>query len=213
MKKTKASARADIASRKQAFVREEILNSATQLFADRGYRAVTIDDVAANLGYTKSVVYYYFKSKNEILWQIITRIFDGYLQKIVAETEKGLPPVEALSRMVRQHALNVMENPEWTSIFNREESELDPTQRRQIRKMKREYDAVFESVYEAGVAQGVFRGIPPHVAIGGAMGMCNWLYVWYDPEGPLSAEEIADHFATMLSGGWNAPGKTSEPKP
>ncbi len=212
MKKSKAGARADIASRKQAFVREEILNSATELFAGRGYRAVTIDDVAANLGYTKSVVYYYFKSKNEILWQIITRIFDGYLEKIVAEKSKGLSPGATLAQMVRLHALNVMENPEWTSIFNREESELDPAQRRQIRKMKREYDAVFEQVYEAGVAQGLFRPIPPHVAIGGAMGMCNWLYVWYDPEGPLTAEEIAGHFATMLSGGWNAPANASERK-
>lgn len=203
-KRTKATARADIASRKQAFVREEILNSATHLFAERGYRAVTIDDVAANLGYTKSVVYYYFKSKNEILWQIITRIFDGFLEKVITEKERGLPPDQALARMVRQHALNVMQNPEWTSIFNREETELDPAQKRQIRRMKRDYDAVYEAVYEAGVAQGLFRAIPPHVAIGGAMGMCNWLYVWYDPKGPLSAEEIADHFATILSNGWAA---------
>jgi len=199
--KTKATVRADIASRKQAFVREEILASATALFAERGYRAVTIDDVAANLGYTKSVVYYYFKSKNEILWQIISRIFDSFLQKIVVITEQNLPPDEALSKMVRQHALSVMENPQWTSIFNKEEAELDPTQRRQVRRMKRDYDALFESVYEAGVAKGLFRKIPSHVIVGGALGMCNWLYVWYDPKGSLSAEQIADHFASILSTG------------
>jgi AcrR family transcriptional regulator len=205
MREQSHSTRERIASRKQAFVREEILKAATHLFAERGYRAVAIDDVAASLGYTKSVIYYYFKSKNELLWQIITRIFDGFLQRIVAEKSKGLPPDQALARMIRQHALNVMENPEWTSIFNREESELDPSQRRQVRRMKRSYDAVFEEVYEAGVAQGLFRRFPPHIAIGGAMGMCNWLYVWYDPKGPLTASEIADHFAKMLATGWNAP--------
>jgi AcrR family transcriptional regulator len=204
-RKPLASTRADIASRKQAFVRDEILASATHLFAERGYRAVTIDDIATNLGYTKSVIYYYFKSKNEILWQIITRIFESYYGKIIAERDKNLPPDQALARMVRQHALSVMEYPEWTSIFNREETELDPTQKRQIRRMKREYDAVFEAVYEAGVAQGLFRKMPPHVAIGGAMGMCNWLYVWYDEKGPLSAVEIADYFASLLSSGWNTP--------
>jgi AcrR family transcriptional regulator len=199
--KTKATVRADIASRKQAFVREEILASATGLFSERGYRAVTIDDIAANLGYTKSVVYYYFKSKNEILWQIISRIFDGFLQKILAIKELNLPPQEALPKMVRQHALSVMENPQWTSIFNKEEPELDPTQRRQVRRMKRDYDALFESVYEDGVAKGLFRNIPPHVVVGGAIGMCNWLYVWYDPSGALSADEIADHYASILSSG------------
>jgi len=199
--KNKATVRADIASRKQAFVREEILSSATGLFSERGYRAVTIDDIAANLGYTKSVVYYYFKSKNEILWQIISRIFDGYLQKILTIKELNLPPEQALAKMVKQHALSVMENPQWTSIFNKEEPELDPNQRRQVRRMKRDYDAVFESVYEEGVAKGLFRNIPPHVVVGGAIGMCNWLYVWYDPSGALSAEEIADHYASILSSG------------
>jgi AcrR family transcriptional regulator len=200
----RSSTRADIVSRKQAFVREEILASATSLFAERGYRAVTIDDVAAKLGYTKSVVYYYFKSKNDLLWQIITRIFQGFLDKIIAAKEQKLPPDQVLSRMVRQHALNVMENRDWTSIFNREEAELEPAQRRQVRRMKRDYDAVFEGVYQNGVARGLFRDIPPHVAIGGALGMCNWLYVWYDEKGPLTAEEIADHFATILSNGWRA---------
>jgi AcrR family transcriptional regulator len=199
--KTKATVWADIASRKQAFVREEILASATNLFAERGYRAVTIDDVAANLGYTKSVVYYYFKSKNEILWQIISQIFDGFLQKILTIKEQNYPPEEALAKMVRQHALSVMENPQWTSIFNKEEPELDPTQRRQVRRMKRDYDALFESVYDAGVAKRIFRNIPSHVVVGGALGMCNWLYVWYDPNGSLSSEEIADHYASILTQG------------
>ena len=199
--KSKNAVRADIASRKQAFVREEILASATNLFAERGYRAVTIDDVAANLGYTKSVVYYYFKSKNEILWQIISQIFDGFLQKILAIRDQNLAPNPALSKMIRQHALSVMENPQWTSIFNKEEPELDPSQRRQVRRMKRDYDAVFESVYDAGVQQGKFQSIPSHVVVGGALGMCNWLSVWYDPKGSLSAEAIADHYASILLNG------------
>jgi TetR/AcrR family transcriptional regulator, cholesterol catabolism regulator len=202
--KAKAAARVDIASRKQAFVRDEILSSATRLFAEKGYRAVTIDDIAANLGYTKSVVYYYFKSKNEILWQIINRIYDGFMEKVIVVRDQDGEPGEILSRMVRQHALNVMENPEWTSIFNREESELEPQQRKQIRRMKRDYDAAYEVVYTKGVASGRLRDIPAHVAVSGALGMCNWLYVWYDPKGELSAEAIADHYAGILTNGWTS---------
>ena len=203
--KARNAARVDIASRKQAFVRDEIMSSATKLFAERGYRAVTIDDISANLGYTKSVVYYYFKSKNEILWQIFNRIFEGFFEKeSKAREAEGTPP-EILARMVHQHALSVMENPEWTSIFNREEQELDPPQRKQVKRMKRDYDAAFEQVYRDGVADGSFRDIPAHVVINGALGMCNWLYVWYDPKGELSAEAIASHYATVLTNGWSTP--------
>ncbi len=202
--KARNAARADIASRKQAFVRDEILGSAIKLFAERGYRAVTIDDVAANLGYTKSVVYYYFKSKNEILWQIFNRIFEGFLEKVMKAKDQGGTPAEVLSHMIHDHALNVMENPEWTSIFNREEQELNPPQRKQVRRMKRGYDAAFEQVYRDGVAEGSFRNIPAHVVIGGALGMCNWLYVWFDPKGELTAEAIASHYSTILTHGWSA---------
>lgn len=183
-------------------MREEILASATNLFAERGYRAVTIDDVAANLGYTKSVVYYYFKSKNEILWQLFSRTFDTFFNSIDEIRKQDLRCHVALAKMIRQHALNVMKNQETTAIWNRDESELDPQQRRQVRRMKRDYDALFEAVFEAGVQQGDFRAMPPHVAIGGMLGMCNWLYVWYDVKGPLSPEQIADHFSTLLSDGY-----------
>jgi AcrR family transcriptional regulator len=200
--KPKASPRADIASRKQAFVRDEILASATQLFAQRGYRAVTIDDVAANLGYTKSVVYYYFKSKNEILWHVFMGTFETFFSSVDTIVKEGAAPEVAMAKMLRVHTVNVMRNPATTAIWNRDESELDPAQRRQVRKMKRDYDALFESVFQAGVSSGVFRDIPPHVAIGGMLGMSNWLYAWYDDKGPLSAEQIADHFTTLLTDGY-----------
>ena len=66
-------AREDLKAKKQAFVQDEIITAAVRLFSDRGFRAVTIDDIASSLGFTKSVIYYYFKSKNQILWEIFTR--------------------------------------------------------------------------------------------------------------------------------------------
>ena len=92
---------------------------------------MTIDDVAAKLGYTKSVVSYYFKSKNDLLWQIISRIFQGFCrQDHGSQEEQKLPPDQVLSRMVRQHALNVMENREWAfDLQSRGGRELEPAQR------------------------------------------------------------------------------------
>ena len=207
--KTKASPREDIASRKQAFVREEILSSATSLFAERGYRAVSIDDIAANLGYTKSVVYYYFPSKNEILWQLFQRTFDTFFKSAEAIRNENLVQDVVLAKMLRLHAVNVMKYRETTAIWNRDESELEPQQRRQVRRMKRDYDAMFESVYAEGVSKGLFRDMPVHVAVGGMLGMSNWLYNWFDASGPLTAEQIADHFTTLLSCGYRTEEKTA----
>jgi len=198
----KLSPRAELKAKKQAYVQDEILAAAAKLFAERGFRAVTIDDIGSSLDYTKSVVYYYFKSKNEILWQIFVRIYDSYFESITAIRARNLPPAEAMALIIRKHALNVMEKREWTAIYFREESELTDQQRREIAKKKRQYDAMIEEVYEAGMEAGVFRRMPKHIAVSGLLGMCNWLYVWYKEQGAFSAEEIADYCANLLANGY-----------
>ena len=198
----KRSPRAELKAKKQAYVQDEIVAAAAKLFAERGYRAVTIDDIGSSLEYTKSVVYYYFDSKNEILWQIFQRIYDSYFESIREIRARNLPPTEAIAMMIRRHALNVMEKREWTAIYFREESELTDQQRREIAKKKRQYDAMIEEVYEAGMEAGVFRRMPKHIAVSGLLGMCNWLYVWYKQQGAFSADEIADHCVGLLANGY-----------
>jgi TetR/AcrR family transcriptional regulator, cholesterol catabolism regulator len=204
-REAKKQVRAELASRKHSVVRDEILIAAARLFAERGFRAVTMDDIARSLEYVKSVIYYYFKSKNEILWQIYGRSFDKFSSDIEAIQKEKLSSEAALAQMIRAHALNVMNNREWTAIYNSEESELNAPQRQQLVRMKRSYDAVFETVYQRGVSEGLFRKVPAHVAIGGILGMCNSLHVWYKEEGSLSAEQIADHFVSLLTGGYKVP--------
>jgi AcrR family transcriptional regulator len=201
-KREKRSLRADLASRKHNLVREEILASAAKLFSQLGYRAVTMDDIASSLGYTKSILYYYFSNKNEILWQIYLCSFEKYSGDLQAILDAKLPSDITLKSMIRQHALNVMRNPEWAAIYNNEDSELNPSQRRQLSRMKRDYDAVFEKIFEAGVSQKLFRDIPRHVAVSGILGMCNWLYSWFREKGTLAPEQIADQFTTLLSDGY-----------
>jgi len=198
----KLSPRAELKARKQAYVQEEILAVAARLFAERGYRAVTIDDIGASLDYTKSVVYYYFTSKNEILWQIFQRIYDTYYAGVSEIRARGLPPAEALALIIRKHELNVMEQRDWTAIYFREESELTDQQRKEIAKKKRGYDSMIEQVYEAGMNAGIFRRMPAHIAVSGLLGMCNWLYVWYKEQGAFSAEQIAGYCADLLANGY-----------
>ena len=200
----KVDRREQLKAKKQAYVQDEIIASAVVLFAERGFRAVTIDDVASNLGYTKSVVYYYFNSKNEILWQIFNRIYDSYFAMISSVMARGLPPELALRELLKGHALLVMERRDWTAIYNREESELDEKQLKLHVQRRREYDAVINGVYKDGVKKGVFRDIPPNIAVAGFLGMCNSLYRWYKEQGPVSAPEIAEYYVDILTSGYLA---------
>ncbi|MBH3362882.1 TetR family transcriptional regulator [Pseudomonas sp. URMO17WK12:I11] len=194
--------RDQLKQKKQAYVQDEILSSAATLFAEKGFRAITINDVAASLGYTKSVVYYYFKNKNEILWQIFNRMHQCYEDTIVGILQEDLPTDETLKKILWQHALNVMQRKDWTAIYFRDESELEEPQRLLIRKRKREYDKMIEGVYQRGVDEGLFKPVPTHIAVSGFMGMCNWLHTWFDENGKMTAEQIAETYVDMMAGGY-----------
>lgn len=194
--------RDQLKQKKQAYVQDEILSSAATLFAEKGFRAITINDVAASLGYTKSVVYYYFKNKNEILWQIFNRMHQCYEDTIVGILQEDLPTDETLRKILHQHALNVMQRKDWTAIYFRDESELEEPQRLIIRKRKREYDKMIECVYQRGVDDGLFKQIPTHIAVSGFLGMCNWLHTWFDENGSMSAEQIAAIYVDIMAGGY-----------
>lgn len=196
--------REELKAKKQAYVQDEIIAAAARLFAERGIRAVTIDDIAASLGYTKSVVYYYFKNKNQVLWEIFNRIHAVWLADMQAIIQKDVPPDQKLTELVRQHALNVMDRTEWTAIYFRDQSELTEEQQVTVSERKRTFDRFFRDTYAAGVSAGMFKDIPPMIVTSGIIGMCNQTHAWFKKDKGLSAAEIADYYTTLILQGCRA---------
>lgn len=189
--------REELKARKQAYVQDEIIAAAARLFAERGIRAVTIDDIASSLGYTKSVVYYYFKNKNQVLWEIFNRIHQAWWADMTAIMEQEIAPDEKLAALIRQHALNVMDRTEWTAIYFRDQSELSEAQQATVIERKRDFDRNFRDTYAKGVAAGLFKDIPPAIVTSGIIGMCNQAHAWFKPGKGLPAATIADHFTEI----------------
>lgn len=193
--------REELKAKKQAYVQDEITAVAADLIATDGYRAVTIDDIAGELGYTKSVVYYYFKNKNEVLWTVFNQIHEAWSSDMDGIMKSDAAPDCKLRDMIRRHALNVLERTSWTAIYFREQGSLTAPQRKIVKERDRKFNDNFRMVYDAGVKVGLFKDIPMPLVIGGIIGMCNWTHDWYNPKGTLKADEIADHFADIFLAG------------
>lgn len=197
----KEAIRKELRAKKQAYVQEEITAAAAELFATSGYRAVTIDEIAAQLGYTKSVVYYYFKSKNEVLWSIFEQINDAWAHDMDDIISSGAAPDVMLKAMVKKHALNVLERTAWTAIYFREQGSLTEEQIKIVQGRNSVYNDRFKTVYRRGVEEGVFKDIPLPLIVGGIIGMCNWTHDWYKKGGSLTPETIATHFSEIILNG------------
>lgn len=187
---------------KQAQVREEILKSAARLFAARGYRAVTVGDIAQDLGFVKSAIYYYFPNKEEILWAITEESYDAYIQLAADVLKRNLPPREALAEIIKAHAMQVMTRREWTAIFFKDQMEISEKRQKIVRQRQREYAAVIEKVYRSGVEAGQFKDLPTAVVTNSIFGMCNWLYVWYRETGRISPDAVANYQVDILMSGF-----------
>lgn len=209
MKKT---ATLPLRRRKHDLVREEILRSASVLFAARGYRAVTTDDIADAIGLTKSAMYYYFKSKYELLSTIFHVSFEHYLTQARAIAANDAGPVENLRRLIKQHAINVMEMREWTTIYFREESELTEKDRLYVARSRREYGQLFGHAYAVGVRKGVFKDTEPMLVVNGIIGACNSIVLWYREDGVAAREQFADKIVDLIAHGYERSADANGPR-
>src|SRR5713101_2106756 len=83
--------------------REQILQAARKLFADQGFRETNLNDVATQLGFRRQAVYHYFRSKDEILYELIDRAGQAMVAGAQPVLDAGLPPADTLAEVVRNH--------------------------------------------------------------------------------------------------------------
>ncbi|MCL6640457.1 MAG: TetR/AcrR family transcriptional regulator [Candidatus Rokubacteria bacterium] len=187
-------------ARRQA-VRRQVLQTAADLFRERGYRATTLDDLAARLGMSKASLYTYVRSKEELLAAISRETIGEFRREMDRVLHSDLDPDEKLRRIVRRHVEFVIGRRSFLTVFFSEEANLPPRLARALAAQKDRYDKALERLIAAGVRAGVFRDVEPRLVVFGLLGMLNWLYKWYRPAGAWGPEEIAGAFVDLLERG------------
>ena len=177
------------------------MQTAADLFRERGYRATTLDHIAARLGMSKASLYKSFHAKEEMLAVISRRTIETFTRELALVLRSSLTPEEKLRRVVRDHVRFVIANRSFLTVFFSEEANLPARLARALAQQKDRYDKGIESLVVDGVRQGVFRDVPPRLVVFGLLGMLNWIYKWYNPRGRWGAEEISSAFLSLVEGG------------
>jgi AcrR family transcriptional regulator len=183
-------------------LRAGILTAAADLFRQRGYRATTLDEIARRVGVSKPTLYGYFRSKEELLAAIFHRVMSLFERDLLAIRASGDDPATQLRRVIRFHVGAVIAERSFLAVFFSEEANLPPRLSRAIRRRKARYDRTVRAIVEAGVRNGSLRTTNPRLLVFALLGMANWVYQWYDPEGRWDADTIADGFIALLEPGY-----------
>ena len=182
-------------------MRDQVLRTAADLFRERGYRATTLDDIAARLGMSKASLYTYFHAKEEMLAAISRRTIETFTRELSLVLRSDLAPEDKLRRVVRDHMRFVIANRSFLTVFFGEEANLPPRLARVLAAQKDRYDKGVERIVAGGVRAGVFRDVPPRLVVFAILGMVNWVHKWYNPRGRWGAEEISAAFLSLIEGG------------
>jgi AcrR family transcriptional regulator len=136
---------------------QEILGTAAALFGERGYDAVSLEDVAERLDVTKGSLYYYFASKDELVTAAIETLGNEWTARLeVLPAARSGTPAERLRALVGEHiGIAVREYPAALRLFLTPQ-EWPAAQQARIKELRRRHDAVFRTVVEEGLTTGEF---------------------------------------------------------
>lgn len=183
-----------------------MLDVAAKLFAERGFAGTNLQDIADELGISRPALYYYFKSKEEILASLVQEVtvFSQEQSTRLAATSDANPG-ETLRLMTRNHARWLLDHALAFRVVDRSESELPAATRKVHDTAKRALLENFAAVVARGIEIGHFRPVEPYVAAFAIFGMCSWTAWWFDPSGRLTAAEIAESIADLAVHGVQRP--------
>lgn len=187
--------------------REEILQTAETLFAERGYRETGLLEVSERMGFRRQAIYHYFKSKDDILLELIRRAGNALETSAEPTFRSDLPPRDKLTKLVRNHMEQVLRH---AAVFRIQFQELDKIgepRGEALREARAGYMRKFAAVIKQGQADGIFVDIPHTTLALFIVGMCNWATEWYGPGTRASIDEVAEAAAQLAVNGAVAPGR------
>jgi TetR/AcrR family transcriptional regulator, cholesterol catabolism regulator len=183
--------------------RQDILATAARLFQQQGYDATSMNDVAAALNLSKGGLYHHFQSKDEILFNLMNHALDITQERVVDAVRGIVDPDERLRAAIRLHIGVVLSAADrGITVMLHENHPLPPALRRQINARKKEYIRFIESlIAEIQKTRQSRSAVSPKAAAFALLGMINWIYQWYQPEGVLQEEALAREYTEIFFSG------------
>jgi AcrR family transcriptional regulator len=178
---------------------QEIISVAARLFKEKGYRATTLEDIAAAVGMLKGSLYYYIRSKEELLYLVVRdpiRQAYGTLEEIVTS---DAPATAKIAQAILNHMTVFHEHYPHIAVYLHDYHHLMQKLQKNIIETPKHYQRLWATLLQQGVENGELRAdLDIKVTAYAILGMCNWVYRWYNPHGALSAGEVAEVFTKLI---------------
>ncbi len=180
---------------------QSLARSIGHLFARDGYHATSMRAIARKLGMNPSSLYYYFGSKEEILSRLLNDAMDDALAVLEEICAREIPAADKLNQVLNFYVRYYAGDQERLNLLLSERQALSKTSQRVLMAKERRYVGLFEALFEALTAEKAMKPIPAPVATFAFLGMVHYTVKWYDHQGAVGLDELADFFVEIFTRG------------
>ncbi len=180
--------------------RRAIEDVASDLFRANGYAATSVRDIARALDIQGPSLYAHVTSKEDVLWAIVDRAATRFeaaaddAVRLVAADGSDVDAAALIGALVRAHVDTITADSGASGVFVHEWRALGPERRAAILVRRDAYEDRFRAAIEGGMATGAFGMTDSGLATTAMLSMVNGIPGWYDPNGRLTRDRVADHF-------------------
>jgi TetR/AcrR family transcriptional regulator, cholesterol catabolism regulator len=180
----------------------QILKTAAAVFAQKGYHPTSIRDISRATRMSISGLYYYFASKEELLYLIQDYCFSTVIDdcnRLLAEVED---PVHRLKLLIENHLNYFVNNMDEMKVLSHEADAIAGDYFARVNAKKRQYVDMVMRLLEEIAAEHQINGVDVRVATFSLFGMMNWIYNWYDPKRDINGTGLAQNFTRLFLAGF-----------
>jgi AcrR family transcriptional regulator len=184
---------------------EFILRTAARIFAEKGYHSTSMRDISRETQVSLAGLYYYCRSKEELLFLIQDNCFGHVLERLEQRLQEAASGVEKLRLVIENHLSFFAANMAEMKVLSHEADSLEGEMREHVSGKKQQYTNLVRRILSEAQQQTEGNGrqkIDLTVATYALFGMMNWIYNWYDPRGKLSVTDLVDNITRLFLHGF-----------
>ncbi len=168
----------------------EILDHATDVFYEKGYEGASMRDLSRATGMSLAGLYYYFESKEKLLYMVQRHTFETVLDRLRERLKQSSDPEQRLRIFILNHLEYFLANQKGMKVLSHEDEALKNHYGQQILAIKREYYRICLDLLEA-LKRTWGTAFNSRIAVLSLFGMMNWIYTWHNPRTDADAGELA----------------------
>jgi TetR/AcrR family transcriptional regulator, cholesterol catabolism regulator len=178
----------------------QILDHATEVFCTKGYEGASMRDLSRATGMSLAGLYYYFESKERLLFLIQKHTFTTILEKLKVRLADATDPEQRIRIFIANHLEYFVSNQQGLKVLAHEDESLKSGPSSEIAGIKREYYRICLGLMDE-LRRERRLDFNTRTAVMSLFGMINWIYTWYKPRVDGNAEALAEQMGDIVLNG------------